>query len=317
MTETNVLKGKFNKLGKRLWSKRVKYLFLLPAVVWFFIFSYIPLAGLIIVFKNYSYTSGILGSPNTQPLFKYFTMFFDNPMLLEMIRNTVLISVLKLLTGFPAPIILAISLSEVGNKYFKRVVQTVSYFPFFISWVIVMTMLDQLLTPYGAGGPLYKILQTLTGKEDIMFYLIDKNYFYPLVILSNIWKTIGWNSIIYLAAITNINPELYEAAKIDGAGRVKTIFKITLPSISNSIGLLFILALGGLISAGYEQIYLMQQPTNYEWSNVLDVFIITEGLNQGKYSLAAVAGLFQGLIALALVVTGNLVLKKTVDISLW
>jgi putative aldouronate transport system permease protein len=299
--------------AKKYW---VLYLFLLPAVVWFFVFCYVPIGGLVIVFKDYSFSGGILGSPFVSPFFKNFELFFNMPTLWSMVKNTFLISFLKILL-FPCPIILALQINEVKNKPFKSFVQTTTSFPFFISWVIVTTMLDQLLTPYGSGGPLYRVLQTLSGSTDMTFYLVDEQYFIPTVLLSYVWKTVGWNSIIYLAAISNINPELYDAAKIDGVGRFQMQWYVILPELLPVIGLLFIMSLGSILSAGFEQIYFLQTPSNYGLSNVLDVFVVTFGIEKGKYALASIANLFQGLIGLLFIVGGNSILKKTSDISLW
>ena len=303
-------------LIKRIWRCKWLYLFLLPAFIWYIIFCYYPMAGLILIFKEYSFKDGIFGSDWSNPLNKSIRMFFDNPLVWQMIRNTVIVSTLRILT-FPIPIILALMLNEVKNPTFKKIVQTVTYFPFFISWAIIVSILEQLLTPYGAGGPLYTILTLFDSSNTMVYFMQEAEYFYPILILSLLWKTMGWNSIIYLAAMTNINPELYEAAKLDGANRMQLIRYITIPSIRVTIGLLFILSLGSIMNAGYEQIYLMQTPANYELSNVLDVYVVTMGVENGYYSLATFAGLFQGLINLAIVIVANAILRKKADIALW
>lgn len=295
---------------------RSLYLFLIPAVVWFFVFCYIPMGGLMIVFKDYSFANGVLGSAWEDPALKNFELFFNMPELGTMVKNTVYIALIRLAL-FPAPIILAIMLNEVKNTKFKKFVQTVSYFPFFISWVIVTSMLEQLLTPYGSGGPLYHVLQLLSGSSEVHYYMVDKPYFYPLVIVTYLWKTVGWNSIVYLAAISNIDPTLFEAAEIDGCSRLSVIRKVIIPHLKPTIILLFVMALGSIMSAGFEQIYFLQTPSNYDYSNVLDVLVVKYGLEQGKYALAAVAGLFQGVIGLIFIVLGNTVVKKIGGASLW
>lgn len=300
----------------RIKQKKMLFLFLLPAVVWYIVFCYIPMGGLLLMFKDYSFSGGILRSPWSDPWYKSIKMFFDNPLAFEMIRNTVFISFLRILT-FPLPIVLALMLNEVKHPFFKKVVQTVTYFPFFISWSIIISILTQLLSPYGSGGPLYNLLTLFDSSNQLVYYMQDAKYFHPVLILSLIWKTIGWNSIIYLAAMTNINPELYEAASLDGAGRFQKIRYITIPCIKVTIGLLFILSLGSIMSAGYEQIYLMQTPSNYDVSNVLDVYVITMGVENGYHALATFAGLFQSLINLSIVVIANKILKKKADIALW
>lgn len=296
---------------------KVRYLFVLPAFIWFTIFCYVPMFGIIISTKDYNFAGGIFNSPISNPWYKWFDLFLNNPTFWSMIKNTITISIIKLITGFPAPIILALMINEVKNKHYKKAVQTISYLPFFISWVIVATMMTELFTPYNGQGPINKVIQVLTGANEPEFYMGKSYAFYPIIILTNIWKGVGWNSIIYLAAITSINSELYEAAKLDGAGRICCIFKITLPLIKNTILLLFILSLGSLMSAGYDQVYVFKHPGNYVFSNVLDIYIIETGLNKGRYEIATVANLFQSIISLILVVTGNFILRKKSEVSLW
>ncbi len=307
---------RLENLGRSIMKYRHLYLFLLPAVVWFFVFCYIPMGGLVLVFKDYSFSKGVLGSEWEEPLLKNFELFFNMPELGTMVTNTIYIALIRLAL-FPAPIILAIMLNEVKNPVFKKFIQTVSYFPFFISWVIVASMLEQLLTPYGSGGPLYHMLQLFSGSSEIKYYMVDKPYFYPLVVVTYLWKTVGWNSIVYLASISNIDPTLFEAAEIDGCSRFRVIRKVILPHLKPTIILLFVMALGSIMSAGFEQIYFLQTPSNYDYSNVLDVWVVKYGLEQGKYALAAVAGLFQGLIGLIFIVVGNTVVKKIGGTSLW
>lgn len=301
-------------LWKRIFKKKWMYFFLLPALASYFIFSYIPMTGVLMSIKEYSFAKGIWGSDLADPWYKYFKLFFQNLNFGKLMVNTLRISILKLVTGFPAPIILALLLNELRLHKFKRVVQSITYVPHFISWVIVVTILNQLFTPN--GGPVNTFRQSVLGLP-AYYYMGEKESFLPVLLLSNIWKGVGWGSIVYLAAISNINPELYEAAYMDGAGRIRMAFSITLPSIANTIGILFIMSVGGLISAGYDPIYLLQQPGNMAVSDVLDTYVMNVGFKQGRYSLATAAGLFQGVIGLILVVATNLTLRKTTDISLW
>lgn len=319
ITKNNQVSGK-NKLQKAVfyvWNHKVRYICIMMAVVWFIIFCYIPMFGIILSTKEYTFAGGIWGSEFADPWYKWFKLFLGNSTFWVMLKNTVTISFLKLLTGFPAPIILALLLNEVRVKWFKKTVQTLSYLPYFISWVVVSAILNQLLTPYGGQGPLNKVLQVLTGATEAPYIYGSAEGFYPIVLLSNIWKGIGWGTIVYLAAISAINPELYEAALLDGAGRFRMMWSITLPSIKTTVGLLFILSLGGLLSAGYDQIYVMKSPANYKYSNILDIYIIDSGLNQGRYEIATAAQLFQSVFALILTVGGNFIMKKTTDVSLW
>lgn len=238
-TELQKKNGKTARpLIRRIWQKRVLYLFIIPAVIWFTVFCYVPILGIIVSFKEFSFKGGIWGSEFAQPWYKWYELFLTSNAFWGIVKNTVAVSVLKLVTGFPAPIILALMLNEVRNKHFKKTVQTISYLPYFVSWVIVAAMMNQLLTPYSGQGPLNKVIQLLTGAENPQYIFGAKNAFYPLILLTNIWKGVGWGSIVYLAAITGVSPSLYEAAALDGAGRFRMMWNITLPSIKTTIGLL-------------------------------------------------------------------------------
>ncbi|WP_253957800.1 ABC transporter permease [Metabacillus halosaccharovorans] len=306
-----IIKTNKKSIWFRIWQHRVFYLFLLPGIIWFFIFAYIPMYGITIAFKDFNFVKGILGSPWAG--LKYFEQFFNYYQAGEIIRNTLIISLMKLLIGFPMPIILALMLNEVRVTKFKRTVQTISYLPHFISWVVVVTLLQRMLTPY--GGPVNELLSTF-GFDKVQF-LGNINYFYQVIIASDIWKGIGWGAIIYLAAISGVDPQLYEAAKIDGANRFRQIWHVTLPSIRGVMVLLFILACGGIMSAGYEQLLLLNTPATAKIGTVLDVYVIQAGLEQGRFSYATAVGLFQGIIGLILIITANQVSKKVNDTSLW
>ncbi|MFC4619747.1 ABC transporter permease [Camelliibacillus cellulosilyticus] len=305
------LKSNKKSLWVRIWDHKVFYLFLLPGVIWFIIFSYIPMYGVTIAFKDYNFSQGILGSPWAG--WKYFKQFFDYYQSWDIIRNTVVISVLKLIFGFPAPIILALLLNEIRLRKFKKTVQTISYLPHFVSWVVVVTLMERLLTPY--GGPVNGIIHALGFHK--MTFMGNVDTFYPLVILSDIWKGVGWNTIIYLAAISGIDPQLYEAAKIDGAGRFRQMWHVTIPSIRGVMVILFILATGSLMSAGYEQLLLLNSPATNAVGNVLDVYQIHAGLEQGRFSYAAAVGLFQGIIGFILVIIANKISRRVNETSLW
>ncbi|QUI25668.1 sugar ABC transporter permease [Vallitalea pronyensis] len=298
-------------IWKRMRKYKVLYLFLLPAIVFFFIFGYIPMYGVTLAFKEFRFDTGILMSPWVG--LKYVEKFFSYFQFRLLIRNSFLISFLKLLFGFPAPIILAIMLNEVRAKKFKRVFQTVSYLPYFVSWVVVATIFTKFLSPHQG---LFNELRMAMDKEPIFFLGIVK-YFYIVIVTSDIWKNVGFNSIIYLAALSSISPMLYEAASIDGAGKWKKIIHITLPSILPTVGILFILSMSGLLRAGYEQIILFQQPPTIPVSEVLETYSVKVGLQQGQYSYATVVGLFQSIVSLILIVTTNKIAKKVSDTSLW
>jgi putative aldouronate transport system permease protein len=308
---TYVLQNKKKSIWFRIWQHRVFYLFLLPGIVWFFIFSYIPMYGITIAFKDFNFTEGILGSPWAG--LKYFEQFFSFYQSGDIIRNTLVISLMKLLIGFPMPIILALMLNEIRITKFKRAVQTISYLPHFISWVVVVTLMQRMLTPY--GGPVNELIATL-GFDKITF-LGNLNYFYQVIILSDIWKGVGWGAIIYLAAIAGVDPQLYEAAKMDGANRFRQMWHVTLPSIRGVMVILFILACGGIMSVGYEQLLLLNTPATASIGTVLDVYVIKAGLEQGRFSYATAVGLFQGIIGLILIITANKISRKVNETSLW
>ncbi|MHA6480775.1 ABC transporter permease [Paenibacillus sp. strain BS8-2] len=295
---------RIRELIKPIWSHRMFYLFLLPGIAWFFIFSYIPLYGVTLAFKEYSFTKGILGSPWVG--LKYFEQFFNYYQSVDLIKNTVVISLLKLCIGFPAPIILALMLNEIGKSWFKRPIQTISYIPHFISWVVVYTLLNRLLSP--SGGPVNDMIESFGGTKIFFFGEID--WFYPLLLFSFVWKDVGWNSIIYLAAISGIDQQLYDAAKIDGAGRFKQMWHITLPGIRDVFILLFILGTGSLMSAGYEQLLLFNNPATASIGNVLDTYVINAGIKGGEMSYATAIGFFQSVIALIFILTANKIAKK-------
>jgi len=298
-------------LLRRIWKHKVFYLFLLPGIVWFFIFSYVPLYGVQVAFRDFNFSGGFSGSPWAG--FKYFNQFFDYYQSMDIIRNTIIISLMKLLIGFPMPIILAILLNEVRMVKFKKTVQTLSYLPYFVSWIVVVTLMQRLLTPY--GGPVNDLLGGM-GIDPIQF-LNNTSWFYQVVLGSDIWKNIGWNSIIYMAAIAGIDQQLYEAAKIDGAGRFRQIWHVTMPGIRNIAVILFILSVGSLMSAGYEQLLLLNGPATAAIGSVLDVHVISSGISQGRLSYAAAVGLFQSLIALILIITVNRIARKVSDVSLF
>lgn len=287
------------------------YLFLLPCVIWLIIFCYIPMAGIVLAFKNYRYDLGILGSEWAG--LKHFKNFISSPEFWITMKNTLVITGLKLLICFPAPIILALLLNEVKAVRFKKTIQTLSYLPYFVSWVVVVQLLNTIFTPYGG---IFNDIRKMMGLEPI-FIMGEKGAFLPLVIFSDLWKNIGWGSIVYLAAINGVDQELYEAAAIDGAGRWKCVLHVTIPGIAVTIGIMFIMAVGGILNAGYDQILLLQQPANMQISQVLDTYIIQTGIRYGKFEYATAIGLFKSVFSLLLVVGTNYLTRKFAEISLW
>lgn len=300
-----------NDLLARIWYFRHVYLFVLPAVVWYLIFAYYPMYGALLAFKDFKYNLGIIGSPWVG--LKYFERFLTDSSFYDVIRNTLSISFLKLLFGFPAPIVLALMLNAVMHSRYKRIVQTISYLPYFVSWVVVVTLLQKILSP-NAG--IINDIRLQMGLDPI-FFMGKPVLFYPLVIITDIWKGVGYGSIIYLAAITNIDPTLYEAAEIDGAGRWSTLFNITLPCLVPTIAILLILSLSGILNAGFDQLYLMQTPSTQSVSEIIDTYVLKTGIRQGQFAYSTAIGLFKSLISMLLIVIVNNISRRISEVSLW
>ncbi|MCY9691602.1 ABC transporter permease [Paenibacillus alginolyticus] len=299
-------------LWKKILLHRYLYLMLLPCLAFFIVFSYIPMGGVILAFKEYKFNKGILGSPWIG--FDYFKTFFQDYQSGLLIKNTLIISFLKLFVYLPFPILLALMFNELRRKWFKNVAQSISYLPHFLSWVVVVGMMQRVLAP--DTGMLNQLTAFFGGAGDT-FYMMESKYFYPIMFGSFIWKSIGWDSIIYLAAIAGVNPDMYEAAKIDGASKWREIWHITLPSIAPTIVTLFILSLGSVLSAGFDQLYLLGTPGNRALSDILDTYIIRIGLTSGQYGYATAVGLMQGLIGFILVIIANRLSRRLMDTSLW
>jgi putative aldouronate transport system permease protein len=302
---------KKNDALSKIWYFRHIYLFMLPALIWYVIFAYYPMYGILIAFKDFKYNLGILGSPWEG--FRYFEQFLNNSSFYEVLRNTLSISALKLIFGFPAPLVLALMMNAVMREKFKRWFQTISYLPHFVSWVVVVTLLQKILSP---NVGLVNDIRDHMGLEPI-FFMGMPSLFYPLVVISDIWKGVGWGAIIYLAALTNIDPHLYEAADIDGAGRWSKLFRITLPLLTPTVGILLIFSLSGILNAGFDQIWLMQTPATLSVSEILDTYVLKTGIQQGQFAYSTAIGLFKSVISLLLIVAVNNVSKRVSDVSLW
>jgi putative aldouronate transport system permease protein len=299
-----------NKLLNNIYKNRYIYIMLLPVITFYIIFRYIPMYGVIIAFKDFKASRGILGSPWVG--FKYFKQFFDSYYFFRLIRNTFLLNLYDLIFGFPAPIILAILLNELRHDKFKRFVQSVSYLPHFISVVITVGFIVDFFAQSGIVNNYLKLI----GITPINF-LIEPKWFRPLYIGSGIWQGVGWGSIIYLAAISGIDPQLYEAATIDGAGRFRKITSITIPSIIPTIIILLIFRIGGMMSVGFEKVFLMYNPSTYETADVISTFVYRSGLQKAQYSYAAAIGLFNTIINFILVISANYASRVTTENSLW
>ncbi len=302
------------KPSAKVWKKMKKkwrlYAMMVPAIVFFAIFNYYPMYGVIIAFKEYSASAGILGSPWVG--FDHFERFFNAYYFWDILSNTLLISAYQL-AMFPVPIIVALSMNEIKNSMFKRFTQTITYAPHFISVVVMTGMLVAFLSP--STGIVNNFLG-LFGMEPIAF-LAEPGWFKTIFVQSGVWQNLGWSAIIYLAALAGVNPELHEAATVDGATRFQRILHINIPAILPVIVILLILEVGNLMAIAFEKVYLLQNPLNMEASDVIQTFVYRSGLLEGQYSFSAAVGLFNSLISLTLLVTVNYIAKKTTNNSLW
>lgn len=286
------------------------WLLLMPATIYIIIFCYQPMYGALIAFKDFNPRLGILGSPWAG--FKYFEQFFSTSIFSKTLRNTILLSLYNLLWSFPIPIIFALLLNQVQNKKFKTFIQTVTYAPNFISVVVLVGMINLFLS---SSGFLTKLFALLGAKDSL--YLVRPEYFRTIYIASGIWQSMGFNSIIFLAALTGVNPELHESAMIDGAGIVKRIWHIDIPAILPTIVIMLIMAIGNILSIGYEKVYLLQNGMNLEVSEIISTYVFKTGIRSAQYSFATAVGLFNSVINLILLVAANFIAKKTTEISLF
>jgi len=287
------------------------YCMLAPGVLFFLFFKYVPITGSVIAFQDYNIYKGITGSEFVG--FKHFLNLFTYPEFSTIFSNTVLISIYQLIFGFPAPIILALLLNEVRKMWFKRTVQTIVYLPHFLSWVIVGGLVINVLSPnYGIVNDLLEQLGF-----DRIFFMQQPEYFRSIVVASGIWKEVGWNTIIYLAALASINPEMYEAADVDGAGRLRKIVSITLPSLLPTIMILFLLRIGNLLELGFEQIYMLLNPLVAEKGQILDTYIYSIGLLGGQFSYTTAIGIFKSVVGLILILGFNQISKRVTGQTLY
>ncbi len=288
------------------------YFLILPVLAFYLYFHYKPMYGLLISFQDFSVRKGIWGSEWTG--FENYIRFFNDPYFVRNIVNTFRISIASLIFGFPAPIILALLMNELTSNRYKKTVQTITYLPHFISLVVVCGM----VTDYVASdGIITRLICGITGKEIEESLLNNASLFVPIYVISDIWREVGWGSIIYLAALSGVDQELYEAAGIDGAGRLRQVWSITIPSILPTIITLLILRMGTLVSLGYEKIILLTNPYNAETSEILSYYIYKKGIDGGEYGLATAAGLFNSIINCILVVVTNYISKRVNETSLW
>ncbi|RTE04450.1 sugar ABC transporter permease [Paenibacillus whitsoniae] len=296
----------------KMW-KRGKYLFLLflPTLLFYLLFKYVPMFGLVISFKNYNLFKGIWASEWVG--FKYYKLFWENPDFFKLIYNTFMLGIYRLIFGFLAPIVLALLLNEARNAVFKRFVQTVSYLPHFISNVVAASMVLMFLSP---SSGIVNHLITLLGFEPINF-MVMPGMFRPVYVISEIWQHVGWETIIYLAALTSIDPQLYEAAEMDGASRWNKMMSVTLPGIAPAIVIVFILNVGHVLDIGFEKVFLLYNPAIYETADIISTYVYRTGIGQGNYSYATAIDLFTGIVSLIFIYSANWVSRKVGETSLW
>ena len=310
--DKSVYAGKSRKpLKKQLYDSRYLLLLALPGLIYYAIFHYGPMYGIIIAFKDYKGGTSMLGAPWVGV--KWFNEFFNSFYFTRLLTNTLLISFYNLVFGFPVPVIFALMLSETNCKWFKKAVQTVSYLPHFISVVVVVGMLQTMLST--TNGIINNIIRSQGGNA--VNFMGSSEWFRPLYIGSGIWQSFGWNSIIYLAALSNVDPQLYEAAYIDGANRFQKVIHVSLPGIIPTMVILLIMQLGNTMSVGYEKIILMYTPSTYEVADVISTYVYRRGILNGQFSFSTAVGLFNSAVNMILLITVNTISKRINDVSLW
>lgn len=301
----------FKELPHNLYKTRYLQLLALPGLIYYIIFHYIPMYGVIIAFKDYKIKLGIMGSPWVG--FYQFERFFNHPEFWRLIRNTLLLNCYRLIFTFPIPILFALLLNELRGKHYKKFVQTVSYLPHFISLPAIIGMLFMFLSP--TDGVINNIIKAV-GMEPV-YFMAQPEWFRPLYILSEIWTSTGWGAIIYIAALSNVNSELYESAAMDGASRIKMMWHVSLPSIAPTVVIMLLLQVGRMMSLGSEKVLLMQSPITYETSDVISTFVYRRGLQYAEYSFSTAVEVFNSFINILLLTIANTVSSKLSDNSLW
>ncbi|WHY03622.1 ABC transporter permease subunit [Neobacillus sp. DY30] len=295
---------------KKIFSNYQLYLFLLPALIYFIVFHYLPMYGILIAFKDFVATKGIMGSPWVG--FKHFERFFESFQFWTLIKNTLGLSVVQLIVGFPLPIFLALMLNQIRSEKYKRFVQTVVYAPHFISVVVLAGM---IFVFFSNNGLINNIILLFGG--DPISFMAKPEWFKPLYIASGVWQETGWAAIIYLAALAGVSPELHEAAVMDGANKWQRIFHVDIPAIMPTAVILLILSVGGIMNIGFEKAYLLQTPMNQPSAEIIPTYVYKMGLQQAQYSFAAAVGLFNAVINLILLIAVNKFAKKLSGTGLW
>ncbi|MGL4337173.1 MAG: ABC transporter permease [Turicibacter sp.] len=302
--------SKFAKLKRQIIKEKYIWILCVPMILWVLLFAYYPMYGMLMAFFEYVPGQSILGSEFVG--FKYFIDFFNSPDFFVIMRNTLVISFLNLAIGFPIPIIFALLLNELRGNRFKKLIQTISYLPYFISWVVAASLIFQLM---GSDGLITMFLRNIGVLSENTSLMSEGKYFWGILTGANIWKSMGWSSIIYLSAIAGIDAQLYDAAAVDGVSRWGRVWHVILPGMRGTIILLLILSIGGILNAGFEQQLLLGSPQNREYWDVLDTYVYRYGVQLGRYSYATAVGVFKSVIGVTLVFSANRLAKKYFDVS--
>ena len=309
-----VIKASKKPLLSRLLGQWQIQVFALAGIIYLVIFSYLPMVGINIAFRSYKLTSGLAGVFTSKWVgLKYFEEFVTDYRFPELVRNTLAISALKMFFAFPVPILLAIMISEVRSPKFKRLVQTISYLPHFLSWVILAGLFTQLLSP--SNGAVNYIIEKLGGKP--IYFIADNKYFRGTLVVTGIWKEIGWGTVVYLATIAGIDQELYEAAECDGAKRWRKMWSITLPLMKPTIVILLIMNCGSILNAGFDQVFNLYNANVYETADIIDTYVYRRGIGNMEYNVSTAVGLFKNLLGFFMVMGTNFLAKQLGEEGIW
>ena len=311
MAKISAKTGERTILSKILSSWQL-YVLLLPALVWLILFAYTPMYGVIIAFKDFKPRVGIMPSPWADPIFKYFQQFFSTSIAVTAIKNTIILSLTQLVISFPIPIIFALLLNQVRSNKARKAIQTISYAPYFLSTVVLVCIINML---FGVNGIINTAIESLGG--EIMHFTTAPEYFRTVYIGSSVWQSMGFNAIVYIAALTGISADLYEAAVIDGASKFQRIWYIDIPMIMPTVILMLVLAIGNVMSLGYEKAYLMQSSLNTTVSEIISTYTYKVGLQSAQYSFATAVGLFNSVVNFIILVAANTFSKKIADVSIF
>jgi len=316
MTGVKVKSSAVPRLVKRdrwrnIYNRKWFYVMMVPGIIYYILFHYAPMAGALIAFQKYNLMKGIWGSPWAG--FGNFRVIFDSPEFLQIMRNTLLISIYKIVGSMVPDVILALMLNEIRVRWFKRFVQTITYGPYFLSWVIVYGLVFSFLAP--GSGLITNLVRDMGGGQ--MDLLTDQNFFRPLLVLTEIWKNTGFGAIIYLAAIASINQELYEAAVVDRAGRWRQLWHVTLPGIRDVFVLMLIIRVGGILDAGFDQVFIFLNARVYDVGDIVDTWVYRYGFERLEFGVAAAMGVFKSVVGLVFVLGANRIAKKVGGSGIW